>query len=167
MSLPPRLLERLRRRAESGGHRGATPAELRALERDLGFALHPAHAAVLRVAGDGEFGPGCGLLSVAHGVSPLWRRLALPPGLAPFCDWGCGVWSCVESRSGDVITCSDQGLHRTPWTLERLLEQWLDGVDVGAQLLEPGEARTFIDPFTRTPRTVRGVGPAIGEPYEA
>lgn len=71
----------------------------------------------------------------------------------------------VALRRRDHV--SDQGLHRTPWTLERLLEQWLDGVDVGAQLFEPGEARTFIDPFTRTPHTVRGVGPAIGEPYES
>ena len=90
-------------------------------ERELGFAL-PAQLSYLylRVA-NGGFGPGYGLVGVhqdLHGFSAFGGARSIerhyeairgewneefhwPERIVPICDWGCGIWSCVDCDEAD------------------------------------------------------------------
>lgn len=109
------LLKRLRKRA-SGAFPRATAEMLAAAEEELGFRLPGLLRAVYRHVSNGGFGPGCGLVGVGgaepytsthESVVDLYDREIRdvreggrgdrwPEKLLPFCDHGCGSFSCVD-----------------------------------------------------------------------
>jgi hypothetical protein len=104
---------------EFGAPSLATPASgdsIRTAEQALGFSLWPDHRQLLREVANGGFGPGYGLVGTADGtldddgrsLIDLQRRMC--PGdmrLVPLCDWGCGIWSFLDSRTGSLLTSDD------------------------------------------------------------
>lgn len=98
----------------------ATPEQIATTEAALGFALPPLFKQILAEIGNGGFGPGYGLFGVdgghpdydhksmaevyaqtqsptAHGDFPL-----LPEKIVPVCNWGCGIYSCLDCREPDA-----------------------------------------------------------------
>lgn len=129
----------------------AEPASLElihASERTLGFALWPDLRRVLAEIANGGFGPGNGLIGLPggrtddNGNSILQLRLRLfdekelKYPLVPICDWGCGIWSCVDCERGEILTCSEFGLTNTEFQFAAWLEQWAQGVDLWKGMFE-------------------------------
>jgi hypothetical protein len=89
-----------------------TTAAVDEAERAIGYALHPFHRRLLTEVGNGGFGPGYGLVGLPGGISDvdgrslveLSRMLLLELNASPpfpvsfLCDWGCGVWGCIDVR---------------------------------------------------------------------
>jgi hypothetical protein len=52
------------------------------------------------------------------------------PGLLPFCNWGCAVFSCVDCTdpSFPVHTHEDSGVWPEGYTLSEFFEMWLQGM---------------------------------------
>lgn len=101
----------------------ATADQIENAKIRLGFALPPALEYGYRLVANGAFGPGYGLVCVERlhlERSGGWRltdRAAgyleshprrflecddLPEGLVALCDWGCGIGSLVDLRTGRV-----------------------------------------------------------------
>lgn len=151
----------------------ATLEQIEIAEARLGFALHSLHRRLLLEIADGGFGPGAGVIGVHHSLDPhamplveLRAALCLPDDVVPVCDWGCGVWSGVGSRSGRVITVHEGGLTDIEERFASWLSRWSRGEQLADTMFDPGEERTFISPFTGQPMVVRGQGPARGLPYD-
>ncbi len=109
------LIERLNARAhdpqqatddgQEVGTVAAPPASERqvtAAEVSLGFRLPLLLRQVYLAVGDGGFGPGSGLFSLAALAAQYAARRkeqtapAWPPGLVPICDWGSGIASLLD-----------------------------------------------------------------------
>ncbi|WP_143200414.1 SMI1/KNR4 family protein [Kitasatospora sp. CB01950] len=120
MSGAEAFLERVRRAAaDSEDLRDTiTPGELEAVERQLGFPLHPFLAALYTTVGNGGFGPMDGLLRLCapeltdqDGRTGLGTTLRFraeagsgrrwPADVLPILAWGCGMMACVDCRSAD------------------------------------------------------------------
>jgi hypothetical protein len=165
-------------------HAGATPDELAQAESELGFHLPRLLRRVYAVA-NGGVGPAYGLLPLGEGddtLAGLYRSFvdttyAPQPGepgsdqypwpekLLPICDWGCAIWSCLDCRSDDgpIVTASNgQPFVSTGRTLRSWLEAWLGGVDLHAEMFEPGPTRTGINPFRKQPIVLKGQGKPRG-----
>src|SRR5262249_18712006 len=105
----------------------ALPAPLttiEAAERAMGCVLHPLHRRLFEEGGNGGFGPGDGLVGLPRGSLDidgrsiitlrdiLWldANTPLPLPVIPLCDWGDGIWSCIDSKTGAILTLSEPGL---------------------------------------------------------
>lgn len=146
MNETEQLLEQVagRVRNSARGHGKALPAplgagEIRRAEGILGFSLPPLLAALYTRAGDGEFGPEHGLLSLTQAVlayedrrSSGWRW---PEGVLPIADFGCAMYACVDCRSGTaqvLLFDPNPGEPDLAWSvdspsLDGWLRGWLDG----------------------------------------
>ncbi|MGY0234198.1 SMI1/KNR4 family protein [Longispora urticae] len=142
-SLAERLLDRAHEDGETPGPL-LTAADLARAEQALGFALHPLLAAVYQQVGDGGFGPDYQVLPLidgeketavgaylqlrADGAGTEW---AWPEGVLPILDWGCGMYACVDCRSGDgmvVLFEPNPGDPDLAWYVEAAsLAGWLTG----------------------------------------
>lgn len=151
----------------------ATEADLVAAESALGFDLFPLHRRLLAEIQNGGFGPGFGIIGTDTGfldddsgsVVTGTRRLDLPRPLVVLCNWGCGTWSCVDSRDGRVVTCDGTwGLTDLGQGLASWLADWLAHVDLRARMYERG-TRMGLNPFTREPIEMSYSVRALGIPY--
>lgn len=136
----------------------ATEPEIAAAEGLLGFEVPlPLRAVYLSVA-NGGFGPGYGLVGIGGGIRGFARgkirgrceetyaslrsrtEYDWPEGLLPVCDWGCGIYSCVDcsSTDGGILRFYSDAIGDglpTPFTTEAndfrgWLVDWLDGVNL-------------------------------------
>ena len=103
-------------------HPPASAADIEAAESDLGFALPPLLRELLTTVGNGGFGPGYGLLGVAHGAlddlgknmldlyamfrepnpgDPAWQW---PEFLLPVCHLGCAMYVCIDCSKPNAPT---------------------------------------------------------------
>ncbi len=146
----------------------ASTDALIAAEDQLGFQLAPLLRRLYREVGNGGFGPGYGILGVEGGysydegqtiveahefVSSMCEyQVAWPFGLLPICDWGDGVWSCIDCTSNDyaITTSDDEGLTRTAYDLRSWLLAWCRGVCLWDEMFEFEEV-TRRNPFTGGP----------------
>ncbi|MCL2583180.1 MAG: hypothetical protein FWE35_12070 [Streptosporangiales bacterium] len=89
-----------------------TPASRGAVARAeaaIGYRLPPLLRRLYLEAGDGGFGPGYGIFSLADNDGIIRDRLefrepgtpgsAAPAALLPVCSWGCGIYSLVDCSS--------------------------------------------------------------------
>jgi hypothetical protein len=157
----------------------ATREAIGTAEARIGFALHPLHRRLLEEVGDGSFGPGDGIIGLgdggvdAHGRSlvelrdVLWldEDTPLPAAIVPLCDWGDAIWSCVDSRTGHVLTLDESGLTDTGQTLHSWLGDWVSGVSLFGKMFT-FEDSTMTNPFTKQLITVRRPVRALGSPYK-
>ena len=125
-----------------GCHDLASPASCDLVissEQKVGFPLWSDHRQILMELANGGFGPGYGLLGIDGGsvdddgrslielrdmiLSP--EELSLP--IIPLCDWGGGVWSCLDCQTGEILTCSELGLKGLGVYFNSWLLQWAGG----------------------------------------
>jgi hypothetical protein len=126
-------------------------------ERELGFPLYPFHRRLFEAVGNGGFGPGDGLIGTAGGALDVegrslseLRRALWPDShlkVVPLCDWGDGIWACIDVVTGAVLTMSEFGLMDT--------DQMVILEDTRIQ-----------NPRTREWITVAGVKGMKGKPYD-
>ncbi len=120
----------------------ATTAAVEEAERAIGYALHPFHRRLLTEVGNGGFGPGYGLIGLpggapgvdGHFLVEFSRLLLLEPGasslpgpIVVLCDWGCGVWGCIDCETGAVLTIAEDGLKDSGQTVRAWFEDWVSG----------------------------------------
>lgn len=105
----------------------ATEDEIRLTEHELGFTLPEFFKVLLSRVANGGFGPGYGIIGVGKGYedfgngnlvsvyrlahsSGLNRRFLIEPDrVVPICNWGCGIYSCLDCRSAsdaEVLLCN-------------------------------------------------------------
>jgi hypothetical protein len=111
-----------------------TQEAIQAGQRAMGFALYPLHRRLFEQVGNGGFGPGDGLIGLpggsldVHGHSILELRnilraeTPLPAPVVPLCDWGDGIYSCIDSEMGGVLTVNEFGIRDTEKTFSRGLK---------------------------------------------
>lgn len=156
----------------------ATASQLEDTERVLGFSLHDLHKRVLVEVGNGGFGPGDGIIGIAGGVPDACGRhllalrdqiwldadTPLPRPVVPVCDWGDGIWSCLDSAAGQVLTLDEAGLKYTGQSLDEWLWAWSEGESLWDRTVVL-EERELLDPFTKQARVVKVVTGTRGVPY--
>ena len=155
-----------------------TPEMILEAEERMGCALHPLHRRLLQEVGNGGFGPGDGLVGLgpggldAHGRSLvelrdiLWldAETPLPSTVVPLCDWGDGIWSCLDMLTDTVLTLDESGLTDTKKGLRTWLSAWIDGANLFEEMFVFEES-TMINPFTKQVITVGRPARAVGTPY--
>ncbi len=158
----------------------ATPYAITQAESVLGFPLHPLHRRLLTDVGNGGFGPGDGLIGLPGGRLDddgrslvelrhvLWsgpKRAGLPEKVLALCDWGDSIWSCIDEKTGAVLTLDESGLTETPWCLHTWLIEWVRGEKLFGKMFVFHE-RTITNPFTKQLMMVRTPAGAIGAPFK-
>lgn len=152
----------------------ATPEQIRDAEQQLGFSLYPLHRHLLQRVGNGGFGPGDGFIGTAGGSLDVEGRSFIELGQTLFpnrhlpvvalCDWGDGIWACMDAATGAILTSSEFGLMDTGQHLHDWLEQWAAGVNLWRQTVVLGET-SVRDPRTKELMTVPTVLGMQGKPY--
>jgi hypothetical protein len=152
----------------------ATPEVIEATERRLDFKLYPLHRRLLETVGNGGFGPGDGLIGTDSGSLDVGDRslVQLSEGLwpnkdvrlVPLCDWGDGIWSCIDVETGSVVTLSESGLFDLRKSLQSWLEDWVAGENLWEQMVVLGTT-SMLHPLTKQPTAVQTVIGMKGETY--
>jgi hypothetical protein len=157
----------------------ATDEQVARAEQALGCTLHPFHRRLLEEIGNGGFGPGDGLIGLPGGrtddegrsVVELRHQLfadaegaGVPFQVVPLCDWGDGVWSCVDEDKGTVLTLDESGLFDTGTTLENWMKAWVLEENIWEKMFL-FEERTAINPFTKKPMSLRAITQTLGTQY--
>jgi len=88
----------------------------------------------------------------------------VPRPVLPVCDWGSGMWACLESRTGEVLTLDESGLKRPGFGFEDWLWSWSQGDNLWERIVIV-EERSGINPFTKQPMIFKTVSGARGAPY--
>jgi hypothetical protein len=100
-----------RMRGHARIHPLATPEQITATQVVLGFPLPQLLQEILMQIGNGGFRPGYGLIGVDGGyadfkgehLAELARELgALDRRILPICNWGCGIYSCLDCSKPEV-----------------------------------------------------------------
>ncbi|WP_425147680.1 SMI1/KNR4 family protein [Deinococcus sp.] len=121
----------------------ATHAAWHSAEEALGYPLPDLLGRMYSEVGDGQFGPGYGLLALtAHTTSTAgmvpsalaWRsEFGFDRAWLPLCYWGCTVYSFLEVSSGRVGMIDvgiEDDLQVVQWqaaSLGDFLQAWMDG----------------------------------------
>jgi hypothetical protein len=156
----------------------ATSNEIVEAERAMGCALHPLHRRVFQEVANGGFGPGDGLVGLPGGSldvdgrsivdlkEVLWLDDSKPllAPVVPLCEWGDGIWSCINSKTGAVLTLGESDLVETGTSFHRWLEDWVTGIDLWERTVTV-ESRAIDDPFTKKAKIVQVVFGLKGKPY--
>lgn len=76
------------------------------------------------------------------GMRGLARRFALATlspvamwSVVPLCDWGCGIWSCVDCGTGTILSISEFGLRDLEQGLHSWFEDWTSGVNLWERMV--------------------------------
>jgi hypothetical protein len=125
-------------------------ADVNAAESALGFPLPPLIRALYTEVGNGDWGPGYGLLPLTGNGSLVEETLrhirykpGWPPRLVRFVEWGCHYASCVDCSAlacpvvfydNDVAIQDGVGpadyLYPEAGSLAGWLSSWLEGVNL-------------------------------------
>jgi hypothetical protein len=117
----------------------ASADAIEAAEREMGCRFHQLHARLFKEVGNGGFGPGNGLIGIPEGSLHVEEpsMIELKQGLfseheklVPLCDWGCGIWSCVDCETGAILSTSEFGLRDLEHDLYSWFEDWISGVSL-------------------------------------
>ncbi len=158
----------------------ASEQDIEAAEAQLGFRLPGLLRRIYAEVTDGGFGPGYSLFPVRRGrdvpgqdesLVEMRNKLITDPRtprtLLPLCDWGCAVWSALDCSCNDgpiVTIAGEQPLMTTGRDLRSWLQAWLAGVDLWEEMFEPGPTITGVNPFTKKPIEMKGIGKPKGRP---
>jgi hypothetical protein len=106
-------------------------------EAGFGYELPPLLKRLYLEIGDGGFGPAGALFPVERpeGGDPLGAPNRLKQGLWPVCDWGCGIVSLVDCRTGDWRMWGfdpnpgqvDEALFEDEFTFAGWIHRWATG----------------------------------------
>jgi hypothetical protein len=157
----------------------ATIAAVDQAQRAMGYVLHPFHRRLLTEVGNGGFGPGAGLIGLpggapgvdGHFLVEFSRLLLLEPGalslpgpIVVLCDWGCGVWGCIDCETGAVLTIAEDGLKDSGQTICAWFEDWVSGVELWRRVFKE-EQRIVQNPSTKLPESIVITSGTLGLPY--
>lgn len=156
----------------------ASPEVVLEAQRAMGCILHPLHRRLFKEVANGGFGPGYGLIGLPGGTLDdegrslvelreiLWidSETPMPPPVVPLCEWGCGIWSCLDGETGAVLTMDEYGLKDIGQSFQSWLEDWVSGVSLFSRMIVH-EERTFINPFTKLPMKAQFSVGTVGTPY--
>jgi hypothetical protein len=156
----------------------ASPEVVLEAQRAMGCILHPLHRQLFEEVANGGFGPGYGLVGLPGGTPDssgrslvelreiLWidSETPLPPPVVPLCEWGCGIWSCLDGETDAVLTIDEYGLKDIGQSFPSWLEDWVSGVCLFSRMMVY-EERTFINPFTKQPMKTQSAVGTVGTPY--
>lgn len=156
----------------------ASPEVVLEAQRAMGCILHPLHRQLFEEIANGGFGPGDGLIGLpggtldAHGRSLVELReilwldsdTPLPCPVVPLCDWGDGIWSCLDSDTGAVLTINEHGLKDTGQSFSSWLEDWVSGVSLWSRMILL-EERIVVNPFTKQSEKVQLAVGTVGTSY--
>jgi hypothetical protein len=156
----------------------ATIAAVAEAERAMGYALHSFHRRLLTEVGNGGFGPGYGLVGLPGGILDIDGRSlvelsrmlqhelsASPPFPVAFlCDWGCGVWGCIDCEAGAVLTIAEDGLKDSGQTICAWFEDWVSGVTLWRRVFAMRQ-QLVQDPATKQPQWDEFASGTLGVPY--
>jgi hypothetical protein len=152
----------------------ATPEMIRVTEQRLGFSLQPFHRRLLETVENGGFGPGDGLIGTTGGSldvdgrsldelhALLWPNKDIR--VVPLCEWGDGIWSCVDVATASVLTMSELGLFNIDRSLRSWFEGWVSGENLWQQIVVLETAK-MQNPLTKEFVTVPMVKGIRGAPY--
>jgi hypothetical protein len=160
----------------------ASEAAVAAAEKRLGFPFPPLLRRLYLEVGNGGFGPEPGLFGVEGGhvasvdedgdytvddFYAMRRADGWPERLLAIVDWGCETWICIDCRveHGKIVVAVEDGFWASELTLPSFFEAWLEGVDLNAQLFEPGKERVGVNPFTKMPMVFRSPGEPKGRKW--
>jgi hypothetical protein len=152
------------------------PASANAIEaagREMGCHFHQLHGRLFKEVGNGGFGPGDGLIGIPGGSLDAAERSVIElrqglfsdheklqmPSVVPLCDWGGGIWSCVDCETGAILSMSEFGLRDLEQGLHSWFEDWTSGVNLWERMVVVDEIR-MQQPRTRqwvTVQTVTGM----------
>lgn len=135
----------------------ATDRDIQRAEARLGFKLPGFLRELYQHVANGGFGPPYGLIGVHPGAldskqdvvdlyleysrsNPKDRHWKWPRGLLPVIHLGCAMYLCVPALEGEALVWFEPNPHEagepwdesfisTPYTLEGLLSDWMEGVD--------------------------------------
>lgn len=144
----------------------------------MGCNLHPFHRRLLQEVGNGGFEPSDGLIGIpggsldVDGRSIIELRKTLFPAfyhrttfrVIPICDWGDGIWSCIESDTGRVLSMSEFGLKDMGADFQRWLEEWVSGANLWQRIVVLEETQ-MQKPRTKELISVQAVKGMRGVPY--
>lgn len=141
------------------------PTFLKKTEARLGFRLPRLLKRLYLEVGDGGFGPGAGLFGARSGhwvfpkpitLAELYKvnhKGAWPDKLVPICDWGCGIYSCIDcSRQSYPMVVSDPNWVNPETNRDQhgflpenigfrdWIEAWADGVDLWRRFEQQGRS---------------------------
>lgn len=118
-----------------------------AVELEVGFALWEEHRQVLMEVANGGFGPGDGLLGLPGGrlddegrsLTDVRKLLFSEDGFQqqkffPICDWGCGIWFCVDCGTGEMLKCDEMGIKKLGIQFGTWLEKWASGANLWLEI---------------------------------
>ncbi|MEO7589924.1 MAG: hypothetical protein ABI134_01810 [Byssovorax sp.] len=156
----------------------ASPEVVLEAQRAMGCILHPLHRRLFEEVANGGFGPGYGLIGLPGGTLDgegrslvelreiLWidSETPMPDPVVPLCDWGCAIWSCLDSETGAVLTMDEYGLKDIGQSFQSWLEDWVSGVNLWSGRIVY-EERTGINPFTKQPMKAQVAVGTVGTPY--
>ena len=156
----------------------ATTVAVDEAERAIGHALHPFHRRLLTEVGNGGFGPGAGLVGLPGGtldvdgrsLVELSRLLLLDVGtsssvsIVVLCDWGCGVWGCIDCETGEVLTISEDGLKDSGQTICAWFEDWVSGAALWRRVFAMRQ-QLMQNPSTKQPQWTEVAAGTLGVPY--
>jgi hypothetical protein len=143
-------------------------------EANLGFEIPPLLRRVYLSIGNGGFGPGYGIIGVGGGHASNLGTLVdtfneirngaeylgskWNPGLLPFCEWGCNIFSCVDCNDREhVVFHSEECCARAQsYHLEDFFEMWLNGMDIVGVGSSTKRTADIINHFTRSKTRVTG-----------
>lgn len=171
------LIDRIRAHvdstADSPRFQVASHGALERAQSQLGFCLPALLKRCYLEIGNGGFGPALGVTGVEDGHESSWgdlvatyqfldrgwknEGLTWPPGLLPFCEYGCAIFWCVKCDSTNKICTLDEGdVWPQDYSLDAFFEMWLKGVDIYTSdpTIEIVESK-FKNPFTKREETMR------------
>ena len=144
----------------------------------MGCILHPLHRRLFEEVANGGFGPGYGLIGLPGGTLDgdgrslvelreiLWldSETPMPPPVVPLSEWGCGIWSCLDSETGAVLILDEYGLKDIGQSFQSWLEDWVSDVNLWSGRIVYEEV-VGINPFTKRPMKSQVAVETVGTPY--
>lgn len=95
----------------------------------------------------------------------LLELSASPPFPVSFqCDWGCGVWGCIDCETGAVLTIAEDGLKDSGQTICAWFEDWVSGAALWRRVFKE-EQRIVQNPSTKLPESIVITSGTLGVPY--
>jgi hypothetical protein len=98
------------------------------------------------------------VIELRQGLFSDHEKLQMP-SVVPLCDWGGGIWSCVDCETGAILSMSEFGLRDLEQGLHSWFEDWTSGVNLWERMVVVDEIR-MQQPRTRqwvTVQTVTGM----------
>jgi hypothetical protein len=101
---------------------------------------------------------------------PEVKMLLLEPNTSPpvpivfLCDWGCGVWGCLDCETGAVLTIAEDGLKDSGQNVYAWFEDWVSGIALWRRVFKE-EQRIVQNPSTKLPENIVITSGTLGVPY--